>query len=119
MLTNIAQLGALTAPAPPDPNAKLKAQAKGLEGVFLNTLMKTMFSSVKTDGPFGGGFGEETWRGMQAQQFADNFAQAGGVGLADQITRNLLDMQEALQPPLQPQPSQSTLSSSSAQGASH
>jgi flagellar protein FlgJ len=43
-------------------------QAKDLEGVFLNTLMKEMFSSIKTDDKsMGGGFAEQTWRGMQAE----------------------------------------------------
>lgn len=78
-------------------NASLLKQAKSLEGVFLNTLTKEMFSSIKTDGTFGGGFGEETWRGMQAEQLADSIAQSGGIGLADQITRSLLDVQEAAQ----------------------
>lgn len=78
------------------PEALMK-QAKGLEGVFLNTLTSEMFSTIKTDGPFGGGFGEQTWRGMQAQQMADAIAQNGGIGLAENITRNLLDAQEAAQ----------------------
>jgi flagellar protein FlgJ len=81
----------------PAPNAALLAQAKQLEGVFLNTLTKQMFSSIKTDGTFGGGFGEETWRGMQSEQMANNIAAAGGIGLADQITHSLLDVQEAAQ----------------------
>ena len=56
--------------------AKLHQQAKDLEGVFLNTLMKEMFSSVKTDDQnFGGGFAEETWRGMQAEQFSSAMPQ--------------------------------------------
>lgn len=80
-------------------NAALRKQAQDLEGVFLNTLTKEMFSSIKTDGAFGGGFGEQTWRGMQAEQLADSIAQSGGVGLADQITRNLLDIQEAARHP--------------------
>jgi len=38
---------------------KLRDQAVELEGVFLNTLMKEMFASVKTDpSDFGGGFDE-------------------------------------------------------------
>jgi flagellar protein FlgJ len=85
-------------------NAALRKQAQDLEGVFLNTLTKEMFSSIKTDGAFGGGFGEETWRGMQAEQLADSIAQSGGIGLADQITRNLLDIQEAAQNPLNATP---------------
>jgi flagellar protein FlgJ len=81
-------------PAPP---AAMLAQAKQLEGVFLNTLTSQMFSSIKTDGAFGGGFGEQTWRGMQSEQMADNIAQSGGIGLADQIVKNLLDAQQAVQ----------------------
>ncbi|HTJ58653.1 MAG TPA: rod-binding protein [Devosiaceae bacterium] len=75
----------------------LMKQAQGLEGLFLNTLTKEMFSSIQTDGPFGGGFGEQTWRGMQAEQMANAIAQNGGIGLAENITRNLLDAQEAAQ----------------------
>ena len=79
--------------------AKLHQQAKDLEGVFLNTLMKEMFSSLKTDDKnFGGGFGEETWRGMQAEQFANTMADQGGIGLADQLMPTLLRMQEASSP---------------------
>lgn len=76
--------------------AKAHQQAKDLEGVFLNTLMKEMFSSIKTDDKsFGGGFGEETWRGMQAEQFANSVADRGGIGLADQLMPTLMQMQEA------------------------
>jgi peptidoglycan hydrolase FlgJ len=78
-------------------NAALFQQAKDLEGVFLNTLTSEMFSSIKTDGTFGGGFGEETWRSMQSEQLADSIAKSGGVGLAAEITRSLLDAQEAVQ----------------------
>ena len=75
---------------------KLRAQATELEGVFINTLLKEMFSSIKTDSAsFGGGFGEETWRGMQSEQLADSIAQSGGLGLADQIMDGLLQIQEA------------------------
>jgi flagellar protein FlgJ len=81
----------------PAPTAAMLAQAKQLEGVFLNTLTSQMFSSIKTDGAFGGGFGEQTWRGMQSEQMADNIAQSGGIGLADQIVKNLLDAQQAVQ----------------------
>jgi flagellar protein FlgJ len=82
-------------PSPPG-YAKLHQQAKDLEGVFLNTLMKEMFSSIKTDDQnFGGGFAEETWRGMQAEQFAGAMAEQGGIGLADQLMPTLLRLQEA------------------------
>ncbi|MGN6684514.1 MAG: rod-binding protein [Devosia sp.] len=76
--------------------ARLHQQARDLEGVFLTSLMKEMFSSIKTDDQnFGGGFAEETWRGMQAEQFAGAMAEQGGIGLADQLMPTLLRMQEA------------------------
>jgi flagellar protein FlgJ len=75
---------------------KLHKQAVELEGVFLNTLMKEMFSSIDTsEETFGGGFAEETWRGMQAEQFANTLAEKGGIGLADNLMSDLLRMQEA------------------------
>ena len=78
------------------PYEKLRQQAVELEGVFLNTLMKEMFSSVKTDtSEFGGGFAEETWRGMQAEQFANAMADAGGIGLAEALLPDLLALQES------------------------
>ncbi|SEP98938.1 Rod binding protein [Devosia sp. YR412] len=76
--------------------AKVKAQAEELEGVFLNTLTKELFSSIKTDeSVMGGGFGEETWRSMQSEQIASTMAQNGGLGIAEQLLPDLLAMQEA------------------------
>ena len=83
---------------PPQPghNERLRQQAVELEGVFLNTLMKEMFASLSTEASeFGGGFAEETWRGMQAEQFADAMAAAGGIGLAEALLPDLLALQEA------------------------
>lgn len=77
---------------------KAREQATELEGVFMNTLMKEMFSSIKTDtSSFGGGFAEETWRGMQAEQLSNQMAAAGGIGLADSILGDLVAIQEANQ----------------------
>ena len=76
---------------------QLRQQAEELEGVFLNTLVKEMFSSIDTDGAFGGGFSEETWRGIQAEEMANAMARAGGIGLADQLVADLIRLQEAAQ----------------------
>lgn len=76
--------------------AKVRSQAEELEGVFLNTLTKELFSSLKTDeSVMGGGFGEETWRSMQSEQLAASMAQNGGLGIAEQLLPDLLAMQEA------------------------
>lgn len=92
-----------TRPGVLDRNSAIRQQAEELEGVFLNTLMKEMFASIETDSDaFGGGFAEETWRGMQAEQFAAGLAEAGGIGLADAIVANLLAVQQAASAQTQP-----------------
>jgi peptidoglycan hydrolase FlgJ len=77
------------------PLGKMRAQAEELEGVFLNTLMSQLFSSIETEGDFGGGFAEETWRSMQSEQYAAAMAETGGIGLADQLVSELMKLQEA------------------------
>ncbi len=95
MIGNTTTAAGLSSPAP---FGHLRAQAEEMEGVFLNTLMKEMFASLKTDSDaMGGGFGEDTWRSMQAEQMADAVARAGGIGLADSLMGDLLKLQEASQ----------------------
>ncbi|RUT33134.1 hypothetical protein EMQ25_08405 [Arsenicitalea aurantiaca] len=83
-----------TRPAVDPAHARMRKQAEELEGVFLNTLVKEMFAGLDTEGAFGGGFAEDTWRGIQTEQIANAMAQAGGIGLADQIMSSLLQTQE-------------------------
>lgn len=81
----------------PSEIARVRQQAEEFEGVFLNTLTKELFSSIKTDqSAMGGGFGEETWRSMQSEQLAATMAQNGGLGIAEQLLPDLLAMQEAV-----------------------
>ncbi|OAM78753.1 rod-binding protein [Devosia elaeis] len=74
---------------------QVRQQAEELEGVFLNLLTKQMFSGLGADENFGGGFGEETWRSMQAEELANAMARSGGVGIADQLMGEMLAAQEA------------------------
>jgi flagellar protein FlgJ len=94
MLQTIKQPGSTLTPAE---IAKVRQQAEDFEGVFLNTLTKELFSSIKTDeSAMGGGFGEETWRSMQSEQLAADMAKNGGLGIAEQLLPDLLAMQEAV-----------------------
>jgi peptidoglycan hydrolase FlgJ len=92
-MTSIAQIGR----APDTQMDRLRAQAIELEGVFINTLVKEMFASLETENGFGGGFAEETWRGVQAEQFASAMAEAGGIGLAESLLPDLIALQESAQ----------------------
>jgi flagellar protein FlgJ len=93
MIDAIQQPGSSLTPAQ---FAKVRQQAEELEGVFLNTLTKQLFSSIKTDeSVMGGGFAEETWRSMQSEELAATMARSGGLGIAEQLLPDLLAMQEA------------------------
>lgn len=80
----------------------LRAQAEELESVFLNTLMSQMFSGLDEQSDVGGGYAQQTWRGMQSEQFAATLARNGGIGIADNIMSSLLAAQEAAQTLTQP-----------------
>jgi Rod binding domain-containing protein len=79
--------------------ASLKEKATELEGVFLNTLMSEMVKASDTEGMFGGGYAEETWRGMLGEEYANNMAGNGGIGLADDILRDLILSQQSINAP--------------------
>lgn len=71
--------------------------ARQFEQVFLTSYLETMFSGVKTEAPFGGGTGENIFRSLLLNEYAGEMAQSGGIGLADQVYREMLKMQEITQ----------------------
>ncbi len=76
------------------PDAARQA-AEDLEAVFLTSLLENMFAGIKTDGPFGGGHGESVYRSMLNEQYAKTISRNGGVGIADNVYREILKLQEA------------------------
>jgi Rod binding domain-containing protein len=72
---------------------KIDTAAKDFEAVFLSEMMKPMFESVEVDSEFGGGRGEEMFRGMVTQEYGKIFAQRGGIGLAAQVREQMIKMQ--------------------------
>ena len=83
--------------APPQPSgaaAKVRETAEAFEASFLAQMLKPMFEGLSTDGPFGGGQAEETWRGFMIDAMAKQTVRAGGIGLTDQVVSEMLRMQE-------------------------
>lgn len=76
------------------PQARAKAQAKEFEQVFLSTMLNQMFAGLETSGPFHGGQAEETWRGMMVDGYAREMSRSGGIGIADAVYPQLLQVQE-------------------------
>ncbi len=77
--------------------AAARQAAEEFEAVFLNTMLEGMFEGVKTDGPFGGGSAEKTYRSLLVTQYAEQISQNGGLGFSDEITRDLIALQEGAQ----------------------
>jgi Rod binding domain-containing protein len=84
-----------TAAKPSSPEAKAHATAQDFEAVFLNSMFQHMFTGIDGEGPFGGTPGTGVWRSFLTDEYAKSFAKAGGVGIADQVYKTLLQQQEA------------------------
>jgi peptidoglycan hydrolase FlgJ len=74
--------------------AKAKQTAQDFEAQFLSQMIGQMFTGVGSSGMFDGGNGEEMFRSMLFDQFGKVLAKAGGVGVADQVQREILKIQE-------------------------
>ena len=78
-------------------NIKTREQAEGVaqqfERMFIAEMLRPMFEGIETDGPFGGGNAEATFRPMLIDQYADAIAKGGGVGIADSVLKEILRMQ--------------------------
>ncbi|MBI3439932.1 MAG: rod-binding protein [Proteobacteria bacterium] len=67
--------------------------AEEFESVFLNEMLSPMFEGLSTDGLGGGGVGEEMFRPMLIDRYAQSLTHAGGIGIADQLMREFAHMQ--------------------------
>jgi Rod binding domain-containing protein len=92
------QAGPLKAPSATGNVAAASKSAKEFEGVFISQFLGSMFSGIPTDGPMGGGEGEEMFRSMMVNEYGKSIEARGGFGLASAVTRQLLKHQETAQP---------------------
>jgi len=72
---------------------QIHATAQKFEASFLTTVLQTMFQSLPTAPPFGGGPGEEMWKGFLAEAMAKDMARRGGVGVTAAVEREMLKLQ--------------------------
>lgn len=73
---------------------KIEETAKAFEATFISQMLKPMFEGLSTDGLFGGGQGEETWRSFMLDEIAKTTVKAGGIGLSSTVMSEMLKMQE-------------------------
>lgn len=77
----------------PDDKAVAKA-ASEFEGQFVSQMLTQMWQGIETDGYFGGGNGEEMFRGLMINEYGKKIAQSGQLGIADSVRNAMLKMQE-------------------------
>lgn len=71
----------------------LEATARDFEAVFISEMIKPMFEGIETDGQFGGGKGEEVFRGMMIQEYGKAIAEKDITGIQTQVKNKLIEMQ--------------------------
>jgi Rod binding domain-containing protein len=68
--------------------------AQEFEAVLISEMIKPMFEGIETSAPFGGGKGEEVFRGMMIQEYGKMLSKNGGIGMSSQIREQMIKMQE-------------------------
>lgn len=72
---------------------QIKQTAQDFETTFLSAMMQQMFSGLSTEGPFGGGPGEEMFRSVLTDAMAKQMSRTGGIGIAPAVEREMLKLQ--------------------------
>ena len=97
-MTDLTVSADLLRPAAAAPTAanrdKIQETAKAFEATFISQMLKPMFDGLSTDGLFGGGQAEATWRSFLLDEIAKKTVAAGGVGLSSTVMGEMLKMQE-------------------------
>ncbi|MFH6781373.1 MULTISPECIES: rod-binding protein [Methylobacterium] len=74
--------------------AKMQKTAKDFESMFLEQSLDVLNRSEGTDGPLGeNGTGGGVYRSMLNKEYAQSIVQSGGVGIGDQVMREMLRLQ--------------------------
>lgn len=70
-------------------DAQIKKKSRELEGVFLSVMMEPMFPEGKESDLYGGGTGSGVFRTLMIQEYGNGLANAGGIGLAAGIEKQM------------------------------
>lgn len=73
---------------------KIDETAQEFEAQFISQMLSTMFSTIEEDKVTGGGTAEQTFRSFLTDEYGKIIARAGGIGVSDQVKREMLRMQE-------------------------
>lgn len=93
LVPSVDTLRGVQTPNPAGDARRTAEVAREFEATFIAQMLRPMFEGLSTDGPFGGGAGESTWRSFLIDAMAEQVARGGGIGLADHVQRELIAMQ--------------------------
>jgi peptidoglycan hydrolase FlgJ len=74
--------------------ASAQKTGQDFEAYFLSQSFENMFSGIDSDPMFGGGQSEGIYRSMMIQEYSKVAARTHATGIADEVTREILRMQE-------------------------
>ena len=77
-----------------DPKQARKA-AQDFEAFFIGQMLQPMFKDIHAEPPFGGGNAEKIWQSLMVDEYGKAIAKHGGIGIADQVMREILATQES------------------------
>lgn len=78
---------------------QIEEAAKDFEAVFMTEMLKPMFEGIKTDSRFGGGKGEEIFRGFMLEEYGKLMAERGDIGIASAVKAEMIRLQETANDP--------------------
>jgi flagellar protein FlgJ len=74
---------------PGNQNAEIKKTTQDFEALFIGMMLKSMRSTVGKDSLTGGGHGEEVYRSLLDQEYAQEAARGGVLGLGRGLEEQL------------------------------
>ena len=74
---------------------KLKDACRGFESMFMQMMWKEMRGTVPENALFGESHGEKIFKDMLDTEMVDRMSEAGGVGLADMMYKQLTAQYQA------------------------
>lgn len=92
--TSYISLGKAQLPAQGTRDERTWAAAQDFEAQFISTMFQSMFEGVGDGNPYSGGPGETMFRSVLVDQYGRQMAKTGGIGIADDIYREILKLQE-------------------------
>lgn len=77
--------------------ALLRERAQEMEAVFLSKMIEPMIPKDESGQLFGGGSGGDIYRQFMIDEYGKALSRSGGIGLTDQLVKDMISLQEQKQ----------------------